>query len=570
MLMPKLVYKMITQLFILFCIAQTLVGATSFQEDSLLSAYRISGTIKFERATDGKIYVWAMPCIELENGQIQRPSKQDIFAASQSATNLAASQKYSLSVPPGHHCVFAFADLNDNGKWDPAEPEPFGWYASQPAGRFDVIHVNAENVPDMDFMLKAPRHFSGKAAREIGGTLRNINGYTVLQLQGDAKSRGYAHGKLIAPQIVDFFRFYILEDKIRSAKSYEIGFSRFLKSHFAYPTEFVSECTAVLEGMYASGENLFIPELGREFNLTDLYAINGYIETRAMRSSCTQFAAWGERTAQTDVAGGMITGRNMDGEIDIRKVTVSHFLLFAVDPQTAGQKRYVSMMWPGFVGTISGINEDGFYTMENAGLTGPGPVVRGLVPISWTMRETLAKLGADATPESTQAFINDYDNPEGGVSGPGCIMIFAVPYKNQPHPAFVFEGDRFGDAIRVAEEVKPDIKNALVCSNHHRKYGFDPRRPDVVFDKRPSFSSLWRYEAGMHKLEAWDRIDKKIGTEQMQQLLQTVAHGTTEYSIITRPNVGEFDVAVASMKAEPWDAPYRKWTTFKFDEAFDR
>ena len=149
-------------------------------------------------------------------------------------------------------------------------------------------------------------------------------------------------------------------------------------------------------------------------------------------------------------------------------------------------------------------------------------------------------------------------------------MIFAVPYKGQDNPAWVFEGDRFGDAVRVAEEVRPEIKNALVCSNHHRKYGFDPRRPDFVADKRPSFSSLWRYEAGMHKLEAWDRIDKRIGTLQMQELLQTVAHGTTEYSIITRPNNLEFDVAVASMKPEPWDAPYRKWTTFKFDELFSK
>jgi hypothetical protein len=54
----------------------------------------------------------------------------------------------------------------------------------------------------------------------------------------------------------------------------------------------------------------------------------------------------------------------------------------------------------------------------------------------------------------------------------------------------------------------------------------------------------------------------------MQELLQTVAHGTTEYAVVTRPNAGEFDVAVASMKAELWDAPYRDWTTFKFDEVF--
>lgn len=529
----------------------------------------IAGTVKFERPINAGIHVWAMRLQVLENGQVVRPTKQAIFAASLKAKKVVATNgKYSIPTTSGHYCVFAFADANENGRWDPEFPEPMGWFARAPSGRFDIAKVESANRVDIDFAIRAPRHFAPETRTEKGGTLRRINGYTVLQLKGNAKSRGYAHGKLVAPQIVDFFRFYFLEDKMRSAELYEQVFAKFLNTHFSYPKPYVTECKAVIEGMRASGEDLFIPELNRDFSLTDLYAINGYIETRAMRSSCTQFAAWGKRTERSDVDGGMITGRNMDGEVDIRKVTVSHFLLFAVDPVEPDQKRYVSMMWPGFVATISGMNEEGFYTMENAGLTGPGKVVDRLVPIAWTMRESLAKLGADATPASTQVFLDGYDNSAGGVSGPGCIMLFAVPFLGQKNPAFVFEGDRFGDAIRGDAEVRPRIQNALVLSNHHRKYGVNDARPGVVFDKTPSFSSRWRYEAGMHKLEAWDRVDRKIGTTEMRELLQTAAHGTTEYAIITRPNQLEIDVAVASMKPELWDAPYREWTTFKFDELF--
>jgi hypothetical protein len=72
----------------------------------------------------------------------------------------------------------------------------------------------------------------------------------------------------------------------------------------------------------------------------------------------------------------------------------------------------------------------------------------------------------------------------------------------------------------------------------------------------------------MHKLEAWDRIGRRIGTTEMRELLQTVAHGTTEYAVITRPNRVEFDIAVASLEAELWDAPYRAWTTYRFEEVF--
>ena len=74
--------------------------------------------------------------------------------------------------------------------------------------------------------------------------------------------------------------------------------------------------------------------------------------------------------ARYSVDGGTIAGRNMDGEIDFRKVTVTHLLVFAVDPGAAAGRRYVSIMGPGFIGTYSGFNEDGLYMMANAGCGG--------------------------------------------------------------------------------------------------------------------------------------------------------------------------------------------------------
>ena len=39
-------------------------------------------------------------------------------------------------------------------------------------------------------------------------------------------------------------------------------------------------------------------------------------------------------------------------------------------------------------------------------------------------------------------------------------MFFAMPYRGQAEPAFVFEEDRFGDSIRFAGDVHPKIPNA--------------------------------------------------------------------------------------------------------------
>lgn len=548
----------------------TFVLACFLSVDALAQSSSIRGKVTTDSQIVAPIRLFAIKLQVLKDGQVAPPSKPEIFTASVSAEKVMANLEgeYEFSLEPGHYSVFAFSDLNADGSWNPETPEPFGWYATQPSGTYVPVEVGTNEVTGIDFALHAPRPFSDEPQVARGGTFRHIKGYPVLQLTGNAQDRGYAHGKLVAPQIIDFFRFYFLEDKMQSARGFEEGFYKFLNTNFAYPEPFVVECQAVIEGMKDSGTDMFIPELDREFSLTDLYAINCYIETRAMRTSCTQFAAWGERTENTDVEGGMITGRNMDGEIDLRKVTVNHFLLFAVDPSEPNTKRYVSMMWPGFVATISGINEEGFYTMENAGVTGRGSIVNKLVPFSWTMRESLARLGAEASPDLVQRFIDDFDNSAGGVCGPGCITLFAVPFKGQDNPAFILEGDRFGDAMRLVETASPRIPNVLVASNHHHKYGVDPAEPGMNFGMQPTFSSQWRYEAGMHKLEGWHRTDRKIGTAEMRDLLQTVAHGTTEYAIITRPNESQFDVAVASMKAEPWDAPYREWTTFDFLEVF--
>jgi hypothetical protein len=411
-----------------------------------------------------------------------------------------------------------------------------------------------------------------------------MKGLPVLQLHGTARERGFAHGFLVAEQIRDFFEFYVLEDSWRSAARYEAEFVPFLESHFDYDPEYLAEIDAVVEGMRASGTDMRVEWLGRDFRRVDLLAINAYIERRAAQPSppapmvstarshdpaCSQFAAWGDATRGGELEGGLIAGRNMDGEVDLRKVTVSHFLLFAVDPAEPGRHRWISTMWPGFVGTISGINEDGLYSMENAGGSGPGPVVDGLTPCSWVQRKLLEESGAENTPESVERGVGAFRSSGGGTFGAGSIILWAVPYTGQAAPAFVSEGDRFGTDVRGPTEVAPSSPFDIMATNHYLTYGVDPRRPGFYFGTEASFSSLWRYEAGMNTLEAWTRQGKTIGTQEIRRLLQSVAHGTTEYAVIFRANEMSVDVAVDDLEADEWDAPYQDWVTFAFEELFD-
>lgn len=128
--------------------------------------------------------------------------------------------------------------------------------------------------------------------------------------------------------------------------------------------------------------------------MTDLQAIYSYIEKYVAfpvspTSSHTQFDLWEEQTKGTELNRGLGTAQNMDGECNAHKVTISHFLLFAVDPPESGHRGWFSAMWLGFVDILSSINEEGLYSIENVGSAGTGQVVSGLTPCTWIQRHII-------------------------------------------------------------------------------------------------------------------------------------------------------------------------------------
>lgn len=537
----------------------------------------LGGEIRYAGPESGPVLVKAYSLSVAPDGRIRRLTKADVLGGREPSRSesLAGPGAYRLTdLENGHYSLVAFMDLDGDRELDFDPPEPLGWYTTQVGGWIDPIDFSDGNDRSADITLRKPRRFPEHDRRVEHGAVRWLKGLPVLQLHGTAEERGFAHGYLVGEQIIDFFEFYVLEDSWRSARRYESEFVPFLETHFDYSPEYLAEVDAVIKGIEASGIDMTVEWLDRDFRRVDLLAINAYIERRATQPSppagdgCSQFAFWGQATQGSDVDGGLIAGRNMDGEVDLRKVTVSHFLLFAVQPSEPGRRRWVSAMWPGFVGTISGINEEGLYSMENAGGTGPGPVVDGLTPCSWVQRSILENAAGNSTPESIAASIDRFRSAGGGAFGAGSIILWAVPYVGQAAPAFVSEGDRFGTAVRLPTDVAPVCPNDIMATNHYRVYGVDGQTPDLYFGKEPSFSSRWRYETGMNTLDAWSRQRKALGTAEMRRLLQSVAHGTTEYSVIFRANEMSFDVAVDDLATDLWDAPYQRWVTYAFEELF--
>lgn len=105
-----------------------------------------------------------------------------------------------------------------------------------------------------------------------------------------------------------------------------------------------------------------------------------------------------------------------------------------------------------------------------------------------------------ATPSNILNIINRYKSVDGGPSWSGVVFFFAKPhisgYLPTEPPAFVYEGDRFGGAMRLPGQFAPWSPHCVMATNHFLQYGADPYNPDIVFGQQISFSSKTRYWSG--------------------------------------------------------------------------
>jgi len=217
-------------------------------------------------------------------------------------------------------------------------------------------------------------------------------------------------------------------------------------------------------------------------------------------------------------------------------------------------------MWPGFIGTLTGINETGLYLMENAGSTGPGSVVNGLHLVSVTQKYFLENVNSrDLNETVIEEIFNKHASDGHGACGPGSIFLFTTPN----NIAYVYEGDRFGGRIRKS------LSCYIAASNHFQFYGVENGKSELNFGKCVSDNSLSRYESGIKLLKSWENSSiTDNGVDQMKILLQAACRDTTEHSIIFSSNSMEIEVVNANL-FDTWKAPYGSWITFHFNDFFN-
>ena len=367
------------------------------------------------------------------------------------------------------------------------------------------------------------------ATEEVNGTLTEIEGISILRIWGTPWEQGYAHGYLIAEDIVTMLDNFIKRSVFGlNADTWENEVIPAI-SRFNIEQRFDVELQGMLAGIEARAESeVNIPSLGRALQYKDLAAIN--IGPDFFGIQCSSFAGWGPII--TD--GNTITGRNFDWQ-EVPGVFEKQFVIVYVS--TAGSQRFgfVTINWPGIIGCFTVMNSEGVTLNINDTNGYPPAQTSGFHPRILIYREAIESAHAGIA-------LNDVENVLKAriTSTPQNLMI-TMPYSgdNQGSVVFEYDGNLTVDGGVTVRE--PDsTKFFQICTNHCRQR------------KQPT--ECWRFSLLSGQLEsiAASRGVEHLTQEKAWELLDNVAvNNPTHHRVVFEPNQKLVHVALSVVNPAP-------------------
>lgn len=386
----------------------------------------------------------------------------------------------------------------------------------------------------------------------------------LLDLVGDAKQRGFAHGKLLAKEIAaftgpaldDFFSSMVKELDLSGLPDWlqklivsmdgknapKVAFKAmswvYGKEREFFPQRLVDEMDAIAEGMCS------VLECDIEETKERIREVNMLPEL--IRMSCTAYGAWGKATG-----GGLLQLRALDfggGPFANYTVISTSRPATGSDPQNS----FVSVSFPGMVGVITGVSESGIGVSEKVWMTAnkkkdmqPGGYDGE--PDVFVLRDILE---LSSTKEEAEQYMKEAKRTWG-------IWVGAGDYKSQE---FSLTAYRQEDAVVYNDKTMPSVTG-------------QPYMESVVYvDKHPQPSS----EGPNGTLpSALQHFYGKISIDTTKQIVQ--AHETGDVHIAAYDfSVKQLGVAIGKINAKgeygpdgkEWQAFNRPWTIFNLNDLF--
>lgn len=295
---------------------------------------------------------------------------------------------------------------------------------------------------------------AAETARPTKGELVKLKGIPVLRLRGSPRERGYAHGYYLAREIMDLFTRY-MPFVVRDKDRYEKVIRPEVAGRYAFPKAIREEVGGLFEGLRARlGDAGLGTHLGRPLDELDILMMQAMPDWYPF--GCSSFVAWGRLAPE-----GPVVGRNFD--FFVHPVLLENHLLL-VNARAGGKRAWVALGWPGLVGALTGMNEDGvvaFMHDANAPLLKPQ---KDMLPRMLALRRILERAGRETPAADAMKLLDKV--PERWAS----LIAVAGPRAGEVEGAVgVVERDTRGTSLRSAK--KDPVAGGVpgfACTNHFR------------------------------------------------------------------------------------------------------
>ena len=238
-------------------------------------------------------------------------------------------------------------------------------------------------------------------AQTVNGEISNYEGKKILKVWGTHYERGYAHGYLLADNILDVIDNYLLGFFFQNNIAVYEYSRQYVIDNFNIEDKYLTECEALIDGMEAAGVDIYNQQLGREYDKYDVLVSNSIVDLTALRKlrdeldfGCSSLSSWGNSTqSDTELNGSIVITRNMDWTAN-QTLFDNHLLLVNL-PEESTENAWISFTFPGMIGALSAINEFNLSASMNMGNINYSSNEANLHPIFFSIRNGIE--------------VNDYD-----------------------------------------------------------------------------------------------------------------------------------------------------------------
>jgi len=240
------------------------------------------------------------------------------------------------------------------------------------------------------------------SAQIVNGDTLTVEGKKILKIWGTHQERGYAYGFLMGDEIKEIAEDYIIGYVFNNSSFLYENFRSYVLAHYEIEEKYHTEMEAMVSGIIDSGVDIYSSVLDRELDAFDILCANCIVDMSGMNMfnpditfGCSSLSSWGESTiVDPNLFGSLIITRNMDWTP--HQSLLDNHLLVVNFPSEEDEVPWFSFTFPGMIGVLSGINQNGIAALMNMGNIDTANYEENLHPIFLSIRNGIE--------------MNDYDN----------------------------------------------------------------------------------------------------------------------------------------------------------------